>query len=56
MSMAESATGYRADSITREKLVQDLKAVVSDAEELLKATAQQTVRRSPSCAPRRKNR
>ena len=42
MNMAESATGYRADSITREKLVQDLKAVVSDAEELLKATAQQT--------------
>ena len=42
MSMAESVTGYRADSITREKLVQDLKAVVSDAEELLKATAQQT--------------
>jgi len=34
--------GYAAESVTREKLVQDLKAVVNDAEELLKATAQQT--------------
>jgi ElaB/YqjD/DUF883 family membrane-anchored ribosome-binding protein len=40
--MMASATGYGAESISREKLVQDLKAVVNDAEELLKATAQQT--------------
>ena len=40
--MMESATGYAAEKVSREKLVQDLKAVVSDAEELLKATAQQT--------------
>ena len=39
--MVESATGY-AEKSSREKLVQDLKAVVNDAEELLKATAQQT--------------
>jgi ElaB/YqjD/DUF883 family membrane-anchored ribosome-binding protein len=38
--MASSA--YAAESVTREKLVQDLKAVVNDAEELLKATGQQT--------------
>jgi ElaB/YqjD/DUF883 family membrane-anchored ribosome-binding protein len=42
-SMMASATGYGVESsVTREKLVQDLKAVVNDAEELLKATAQQT--------------
>ena len=35
-------TTYGAESVSREKLVQDLKAVVNDAEELLKATAQQT--------------
>ena len=39
--MMESATGY-ADKVSREKLLQDLKAVVNDAEELLRATAQQT--------------
>ena len=38
--MAETATAF--GMVTREKLVQDLKAVVNDAEELLKATAQQT--------------
>lgn len=31
-----------ADSVTKEKLMQDLKTVVMDAEELLKATAGQT--------------
>jgi ElaB/YqjD/DUF883 family membrane-anchored ribosome-binding protein len=36
------ASAYGVDSVTREKLVQDLKAVVNDAEELLRATAQQT--------------
>jgi ElaB/YqjD/DUF883 family membrane-anchored ribosome-binding protein len=40
--MIESASGYAAEKISREKLVQDLKAVVNDAEELLRATAQQT--------------
>ncbi len=38
--MMESAHG--AEGVTRDKLVQDLKAVVNDAEELLRATAQQT--------------
>ena len=36
--MTESTTGR----VSREKLVEDLKAVVSDAEALLKATAHQT--------------
>jgi ElaB/YqjD/DUF883 family membrane-anchored ribosome-binding protein len=40
--MMESAAGYAAERISREKLVQDLKAVVNDAEDLLRATAQQT--------------
>jgi ElaB/YqjD/DUF883 family membrane-anchored ribosome-binding protein len=38
--MAESTTA--TGTVTREKLVGDLKAVVNDAEELLKATAHQT--------------
>jgi ElaB/YqjD/DUF883 family membrane-anchored ribosome-binding protein len=38
--MTESATAE--GSVSREKLVEDLKAVVSDAEGLLKATADQT--------------
>jgi len=38
--MAESAMA--AGAASREKLVEDLKAVVNDAEELLKATAHQT--------------
>jgi ElaB/YqjD/DUF883 family membrane-anchored ribosome-binding protein len=38
--MMESTTA--PGTITREKLMEDLKAVVNDAEELLKATANQT--------------
>lgn len=38
MTESTTATG----TATREKLVEDLKAVVNDAEELLKATAHQT--------------
>jgi len=38
--MAESTTA--TGTVSREKLVGDLKAVVNDAEELLKATAHQT--------------
>jgi ElaB/YqjD/DUF883 family membrane-anchored ribosome-binding protein len=38
MTESTTATG----TATREKLVEDLKAVVDDAEELLKATAHQT--------------
>jgi ElaB/YqjD/DUF883 family membrane-anchored ribosome-binding protein len=38
--MMESTTA--TDAASREKLVADLKAVVNDAEELLKATAHQT--------------
>jgi ElaB/YqjD/DUF883 family membrane-anchored ribosome-binding protein len=42
--MAEpvTATEVVAEKVTRRKLVEDLKAVVADAEELLKATAGQT--------------
>jgi ElaB/YqjD/DUF883 family membrane-anchored ribosome-binding protein len=38
--MMESTTA--TGTVTREKLLEDLKAVVNDAEELLKATANQT--------------
>ncbi|NWF56775.1 MAG: DUF883 family protein [Syntrophaceae bacterium] len=38
--MTESTTA--TERVSREKLVEDLKAVVNDAEALLKATAQQT--------------
>ncbi len=38
MTEGSTATG----AVTREKLMEDLKAVVNDAEELLKATAHQT--------------
>ena len=40
VDMAESTTA--TGTVSREKLVGDLKAVVNDAEELLKATAHQT--------------
>jgi len=44
MEFAESATGTEmgADKVAKGKLMEDLKAVVSDMEELLKATASQT--------------
>jgi ElaB/YqjD/DUF883 family membrane-anchored ribosome-binding protein len=37
--MNNEVMGSSADQVTREKLVQDLKTVVQDAEELIKATA-----------------
>jgi ElaB/YqjD/DUF883 family membrane-anchored ribosome-binding protein len=44
MAMTEQATATEAEEerVTREELVGDLRAVVADAEELLKATASQT--------------
>ncbi len=44
MAMTEQATATEAeeDRVTRGKLMEDLRAVVADAEELLKATASQT--------------
>ena len=44
MSMTErvTATEAEAEQITKGKLMEDLRAVVADAEELLKATADQT--------------
>ncbi len=44
MSMAEpvTATEVVVEKVTRRKLLEDLKAVVADAEELLKASANQT--------------
>ena len=41
MAMTEPVTATEAEveKVTREKLVEDLRAVVADAEELLKATA-----------------
>ncbi len=40
--MTEPVTATEAERITKEKLMEDLRAVVADAEELLKATADQT--------------
>jgi len=44
MGMAETVTAIEAEvaKVTRGKLVKDLKALVADAEELLKASASQT--------------
>src|SRR5512139_1791385 len=42
MKRKETATEAEAEKGIRGKLVEDLKAVVADAEELLKATASQT--------------
>ena len=44
MSMREPVTATEAEveQVNREKLMKDLRAVVDDAEELLKATADQT--------------
>jgi ElaB/YqjD/DUF883 family membrane-anchored ribosome-binding protein len=44
MGLIERLTAGEAEAehITKEKLMEDLKAVVADAEELLKATADQT--------------
>jgi ElaB/YqjD/DUF883 family membrane-anchored ribosome-binding protein len=42
MGMTERVTVTEAEQITKGKLMEDLRAVVADAEELLKATADQT--------------
>ncbi len=42
MTGQETATGAEVDKVIRGKLVEDLKTVVADTEELLKATANQT--------------
>jgi ElaB/YqjD/DUF883 family membrane-anchored ribosome-binding protein len=44
MGMTETVTATEADEerVTRAKLMEDLRVVVADAEELLKATANQT--------------
>ena len=42
MGMTERLTVTEAEQITKGKLMEDLRAVVADAEELLKATADQT--------------
>ena len=42
MSEPRATSEFAADQVTKEKLMEDLKVVVADAEELLKATANQT--------------
>ena len=42
MGTTEQVTATEAEQITKGKLMEDLRAVVADAEELLKATAGQT--------------
>ena len=44
MGMSEPVTATEAEEerVTRGKLMEDLRAVIADAEELLKATAKQT--------------
>jgi ElaB/YqjD/DUF883 family membrane-anchored ribosome-binding protein len=42
MTGQETATEAEGKQVTKEKLMEDLRAVVADAEELLKATASQT--------------
>ena len=42
MTKSANATVSEMEQITKEKLMEDLKAVVVDAEELLKATSDQT--------------
>jgi ElaB/YqjD/DUF883 family membrane-anchored ribosome-binding protein len=37
--MTDELGGFQSEQVTKERLVQDLKAVVHDAEELLKSTA-----------------
>ena len=58
MKMTEPVTAAEAEGekVTRGKLVEDFKAVVADAEELLKATASQTGERIAAAEPRRRNR
>jgi ElaB/YqjD/DUF883 family membrane-anchored ribosome-binding protein len=48
MNMTETVTATEAGvaKVTRGKLMEDLKAVVTDAEELLKASARQTGERN----------
>ena len=45
MTGQETATEAEVGQVTKEKLKEDLKAVVADAEELVKATANQTEER-----------
>ncbi len=54
MAKKEPVTGKEAEveGVTREKLMEDLRALVTDAEELLKATANQTA--EPIAAARTK--
>jgi ElaB/YqjD/DUF883 family membrane-anchored ribosome-binding protein len=42
MSEPVAATEAEAEQVTKEKLMEDLRAVIADAEELLKATGKQT--------------
>jgi len=42
MSEPVTATEAEVEQVTKEKLMEDLRAVIADAEELLKATANQT--------------
>ena len=42
MDASRAASGMAAENISKEKLMEDLRVVVADAEELLKATANQT--------------
>ena len=42
MTEQATAAGAEMEQVTKEKLMADLKAVIADAEELLKATANQT--------------
>lgn len=42
MSIAESTTESETDPVTKDKLMEDLRVVVADAEELMRATANQT--------------
>ena len=42
MSTAESTTEIKSEPVTKDKLVEDLRTVAEDLEELLKATANQT--------------
>jgi len=42
MGTTEQVTATEAEQVTKGKLMEDLRAVVADAEELLKATADQT--------------
>jgi len=55
MTQPITATEAEGGRVTTEKLMEDLKAVVADAEELLKATANQTGERIAAREARRRN-